>query len=203
MHSNPKARYFDGIADQWDDWQDLDLVAQKLAAGLEDIGVTEEETVLDVGCGTGNLTRALLRRLSPRGRVVALDFSAAMVARAKEKIEDERVVWQVAGAASLPLADGSVDRTICYSVWPHFDDPRLVARELFRVVRAGGAVHVWHLASRHTINEIHASAGEAVRHDVLPPAEETARLLKAQGFVPSAVVDDETRYLVSAVKPAK
>ena len=200
MHSNPKAKCFDGIAGQWDGWHDLDRLARDLARGLDEIGVAEDETVLDVGCGTGNLTRALLRKLSSGGRVVAVDFSAAMVATAREKVVDGRVDWRIADALNLPLADSSVDRAICYSVWPHFDDPRAVARELFRVVREGGGLHVWHLASRQTVNEIHASAGDAVRHDVLRPAEQTARLLEEQGFTPTRIVDDEHRYLVSAVR---
>ena len=201
MPSNPKARYFDGIAGQWDGWHDLDTLAGELAAGLDALGVGADEVVLDVGCGTGNLTRALLRRLSPAGCVIAIDISPVMVATARGKIADARVTWEVADAAHIPLADGAVDRVICFSVWPHFDDPQRVARELFRVLRAGGRVHVWHLASRDTINAIHASAGDAIRGDILPPAADTARLLDAQGFRAAVIADDAQRYLVSAVKP--
>jgi trans-aconitate 2-methyltransferase len=44
-----------------------------------------DETVLDAGCGTGRVTELLLGRL-PRGRVVALDFSAAMLEQAKQRL---------------------------------------------------------------------------------------------------------------------
>jgi len=200
MSTDAKVSFFDSIAGKWDGWEDLDRLAARLAAGLDALGVGPDETVLDVGCGTGNLTRALLARLSDRGRVVAIDFSEAMVARAKQKICDDRVAWNVTDAMRLPLSDEAVDRVICYSVWPHFDDPGAAARELGRVLRARGALHVWHLASREKINEIHASAGAAVSADVLAPAVQTASLLEGCGLSPFAVVDDDSGYLVSALK---
>jgi len=43
------------------------------------MGVNPDETVLDVGCGTGNLTGALLARLSATGRVIAVDISPRMI----------------------------------------------------------------------------------------------------------------------------
>ena len=73
------------------------------------------------------------------------------------------------GRPVLPLPDESCDRVICYSVWPHFDDRAAVAAELGRVLRPGGSLHVWHLGSRARVNAIHASAGEAIRHDVAAP----------------------------------
>jgi ubiquinone/menaquinone biosynthesis C-methylase UbiE len=200
MSANPRSAFFDGIADKWDGWDDLTVLSRALASGLEELGVGVDETVLDVGCGTGNLTRALLERLSSAGVVHALDISARMIEVARGKVADGRVMWHLADARWLPLGDGACDRVICYSVWPHFEDRRAVAAELTRVLRPGGSLHVWHLSSRQRINEIHASAGEAVRRDMLPPATETAELLAGIGLQVSAVVDAADRYLVTAVK---
>jgi ubiquinone/menaquinone biosynthesis C-methylase UbiE len=203
MTENPKTAFFDGIADRWDGWEDLAAMNAKLAAGLEELGVGADETVLDVGCGTGNLTRALLGRLSPAGRVVAVDISPRMIAVARRKVSDPRVAWHAADAARLPLGDASCDRAICCAVWPHFDDRAAAAVELRRVLRPEGRLHVWHLVPRGRVNEIHASAGEAVRRDALAPADETARLLAGLGFAVTAAVDDGLRYLVTAFKAAR
>lgn len=192
-----KQGFFDGIAEQWDGWQAPGL-AEDLEAGLAAMGLAADETVLDIGCGTGNLTRALLRALSPAGRVHAVDIAPRMLAVARGKLADHRVSWLQADAARLPLADGRADRVVCFSVWPHFERPDTVARELGRVLRPGGWLHIWHLASRHEINQIHASAGEAVRNDRLVAAEETALLLESQGLAVQETVDDERRYLVTA-----
>jgi ubiquinone/menaquinone biosynthesis C-methylase UbiE len=201
--TNPRAAFFDGIADKWDGWEDLAVLGRRLADGLETLGVRPAETVLDVGCGTGNLTRALLARLSAAGRVHAIDISARMIEVARGKVADERVAWHEVDARRLPLADASCDRVFCCSVWPHFDDREAVARELKRVLKPGGRVHVWHLIPRQQVNEIHASAGEAVQHDILPPAAETADLLARTGLHVSTAIDADEGYLVTAVKPGQ
>lgn len=203
MTADPRAVFFDGIAEKWDGWEDLARLSQKLADGLAELGVRPDEKVLDVGCGTGNLTRALLAKLSPAGRVVAVDISPRMVEVARSKISDPRVSWHSEDARRLPLADGAVDRVLCYSVWPHFEDRKAVAAELGRVLRPGGSLHVWHLASRHKINEIHAGAGEAIRRDTLPPVRETADLLAAAGFRIATARESDAGYLVTAVKPER
>jgi ubiquinone/menaquinone biosynthesis C-methylase UbiE len=195
-----KAAYFDRIATQWDGWHDADAVGATLAAGLAELGVGADETVLDVGCGTGNLTRALLRALSPAGRVEAVDLSPGMIAEARRKIGDPRVAWHVADVASLPIPDASCDRAICLCLWPHVERRETAALELRRVLKPGGALHIWHTLPRCRVNEIHAAAGESVCDDVLPPAGETAEVLSRCGLQVTEAIDDGERYLVSAVR---
>jgi ubiquinone/menaquinone biosynthesis C-methylase UbiE len=194
---NPRSAHFDAIADLWDGWDDLAALARRLAAGLAALRVGDDEAVVDLGCGTGNLTLALLAALGERGRVAAVDISPRMIQVAAGKVHDGRASFHVADAAELPLLDASCDRIICFSAWPHFPDKHAVARELLRVLRPGGRAHVWHLASRATINNIHANAGEAVRHDVLAPATDTAGCFEAAGFQVEQVVDDDEGYLVT------
>jgi demethylmenaquinone methyltransferase/2-methoxy-6-polyprenyl-1,4-benzoquinol methylase len=197
MGDDPKRAFFDGIAGSWDSWEDMEALDRRLADGLEELGVGPDETVLDVGCGTGNLTRALLARLSPAGRVVAMDISPGMLGVARRKVSDPRVAWLEADVGRLPLADASFDRAICFSVWPHIDDRAPAAAEIGRVLRPGGRLHVWHQIPRERVNEIHATAGDAVSGDVLPPAAETAELISRAGYRITGV-DTAGRYLVSA-----
>jgi len=200
MRASPKAAFFDSIAAEWDRRENLPILMAQLHAGLTELELGPEEKVLDVGCGTGNLTRALLDGLSASGRIVAIDLAPRMIAAARRKVTDGRVAWHVLDARRLPFDDEAFDRVMCYSVWPHFDDPLQVARELGRVLRPGGRMHIWHLISRERVNQIHATAGKAVRHDLLAPAEETARLLASAGFQVAVAIDTLERYLVTVVK---
>ncbi|MBN1781198.1 class I SAM-dependent methyltransferase [bacterium] len=53
-------------------------------------GPQDEFSLVDLGCGTGSLTRAILSRF-PEARVTALDFSAAMIGEARENLKNERI----------------------------------------------------------------------------------------------------------------
>jgi len=60
----------------------MEALAQEV---IERLPLQGDETVLDAGCGSGRVTEALLERV-PRGRVIALDQSASMVAAARERL---------------------------------------------------------------------------------------------------------------------
>ena len=98
----------------------------------------------------------------------------------------------------MPIESGQSDRVICFSVWPHLDDPKNVLAEFYRVLKPGGHLHVWHIDSKETINKVHTEAGHAVSHDLLIPAAELAEMIASCGFEVARVVDDDKKYLVSA-----
>ncbi|MBU1240381.1 class I SAM-dependent methyltransferase [Myxococcota bacterium] len=196
-------RFFDELAPRWDNQEDLVLVRQKLQNGFKEMGVSPHENILDVGCGTGNLTLSVLPLLGEQGRVTAVDISPVMIRMAQEKISDSRVTLMVESSHALPIPSSSFHRIFCLHVWPHLGDYHSHLREFNRLLKEGGVVHVWHLVSRDTINAIHGGAGEGVKHDVLAPAEETAALFMEHGFTVERIIDDEERYLVCARKPGE
>jgi len=102
-------------------------------------GIAPDATVLDVGCGTGRVTEALLD-LVPRGRVLAIDASADMVALARDRLGDRAEVW-CQDVLDLDL-DQPVD-VIFSTATLHWvpDHDRLWSR-LARALRPGGALEV-------------------------------------------------------------
>jgi demethylmenaquinone methyltransferase / 2-methoxy-6-polyprenyl-1,4-benzoquinol methylase len=97
------------------------------------------DRVLDVACGTGLVTRALVRRYGCR--VVGLDQSEQMLARARALTADTPGVEFVRGEAErLPFADGEFDALTFTYLLRYVDDPAATMRELARVVRPGGRV---------------------------------------------------------------
>ena len=97
-------------------------------------------TVLDLGCGTGR--HAL--RLAAAGAVVhALDFSPAMLDRARQKAGAAPVTFQVHDlAAPLPFAAESFDRIVCGLVVDHIADLQNFFGEMRRVCRPAGCAVV-------------------------------------------------------------
>jgi ubiquinone/menaquinone biosynthesis C-methylase UbiE len=197
-----RRRFFDDMAAQWDARVATDAFMARLHAAMDTLGIGGSEAVLDLGCGTGNLTRVLAGRLHDDASIMAVDISTAMLDIARSKLPgDARFRWVQADAQSLPVDDGVLDRVICFSAWPHFSDTAAVAAELYRVLRPGGVLHVLHVDGRDTINRIHANAGAAVEHDVLPPATTLAALLSAAGFAPRLLRDESDHYLVTVARP--
>jgi SAM-dependent methyltransferase len=113
------------------------------AAALADIA--PGETVLDVGCGTANLSLAVLRA-QPAARVTGLDPDAGALRTAARKASRRRVpLTLVQGFADrLPTADGSLDHIVSALALHHVPDEGriLFGREAFRALRPGGTVTI-------------------------------------------------------------
>jgi demethylmenaquinone methyltransferase/2-methoxy-6-polyprenyl-1,4-benzoquinol methylase len=194
------AGYFDQIADIWDSLQNIPALTEAIRRGLMRFRIAPDERVLDIGCGTGNSTSVLLSLLSDKARIDAVDISAAMIARAKAKVNDPRVFWHIPSVNNLPIEDNAADRALCYSVWPHIRDAATAIRELHRVLRPQGTIHIWHTISRAAVNAIHEKLPGPVRHDRLLPAMDVAELLTANGFEITETIDNDEQYLVCGVK---
>jgi ubiquinone/menaquinone biosynthesis C-methylase UbiE len=194
------AEYFNSIASKWDTWENLESLKIQFDNGLKRFGLCPDEHVLDVGCGTGNLTAAILRQLSQAGRITAVDISSRMIEIAQTKVKDLRVRWICDSVEHMATLENKFDRVICYSVWPHLINSGMVAQIVQSILKPGGKVHIWHLKSRDAINKIHAGASEAISNHLLAPASQTAALLEQSGFIIEETQDDESGYLVSARK---
>ena len=192
--------YFDSIADKWDGWQDETAMHPVLRTGLRNFGLRPDETVLDLGCGTGILTRALLAELGPQGRVHAVDIAPNMLEKARRQTSDDRVAFIETHAAALPLENHSIHRVVCYSTWPHITDVSGALTELHRVLRPGGMLHIWHTAGRETINGIHTGAGGPIGDHLLVPVAELATVAKQHGYAIVATEDHDAGYLLTARK---
>lgn len=99
---------------------------------------------LDVGCGTGVLTRMILESAAP-GEIVGVDPSEGFVRFAAARTADSRVRFAVADAADLPFEDGSFEAVVAGLVLNFVADPAAALREMARVTVHGGviAAYVW------------------------------------------------------------
>jgi len=99
---------------------------------------------LDVGCGTGALTAAVLAAAGPAS-VLGVDPSADFIATATAHISDPRARFLAGDAGALPVDDGDFDAVAAGLVLNHVPDPAAAAAEMVRAVRPGGTVgaYVW------------------------------------------------------------
>jgi SAM-dependent methyltransferase len=109
-------------------------------AAIEAAGIPARATVLDLGAGTGKLTRLLLGTFA---RVIAVEPAEAMRGELTRRAPAAEAV---AGTAErIPLADDAVDAVFAAEVFHHFHGARAVA-EIARVLRPAGAlVLLWNL----------------------------------------------------------
>jgi ubiquinone/menaquinone biosynthesis C-methylase UbiE len=107
-----------------------------------DIGPSQH--VLDIGCGTGNLT-LLIKRLHPRTEVVGLDPDRKALERARRKAEERGLGVRLDRGFSdeLPYAEASFDHVFSAFMLHHLalDEKEKTLREARRVLRSGGAFH--------------------------------------------------------------
>jgi len=113
------------------------------------LNVSSGREWLDVGCGTGALTEAILTKAAP-SQVVAVDPSHGFVAHARARIKDGRALFRVGDAQSLAEEEGSFDITVSGLVLNFVPDKEKAICEMHRVTRSSGivAAYVWDYAGK-------------------------------------------------------
>jgi ubiquinone/menaquinone biosynthesis C-methylase UbiE len=133
--SQGSKEYFEGVSGTWDilrkgfygdDVRDAVLAAAR---------ILPESTVLDVGAGTGFLTEGAAKIAR---RVIALDFSEAMMSEARVKLGGRNVEFKIGNVEQIPLPNASVDAVVGNMVLHHCPNPRAAVKEMTRVLVPGG-----------------------------------------------------------------
>lgn len=105
-----------------------------------------DSLILDICCGTGDMTFALMKRAgrnrASRARFVGADFAHPMLVRAGQKFAGLPVAWLEADALNLPLPDASFDLVTSAFGFRNLADYDAGLREIARVLRRGGEVGI-------------------------------------------------------------
>jgi ubiquinone/menaquinone biosynthesis C-methylase UbiE len=121
-------------------------------AYLDALSVPEGGLIVDIGCGTGGITRRIANHF-PQATVVGLDPSAALTRKAGElaaQLAGElaaqlargrpNLSFSVGDGAKLSLKDGCADVSILHTVLSHVPDPAQLIAEASRILRPGGTL---------------------------------------------------------------
>jgi trans-aconitate methyltransferase len=111
------------------------------------LGASRQAEWIDVGCGTGVLTSAILDGCDP-SRVTGIDSAALFLKAAEEQVRDPRVAFRQGDAQAIPLGDAACDVAVSGLVLNFIADQEAALREMVRVARPGGtvALYVWDYA---------------------------------------------------------
>jgi len=125
---NSWANTYDSIENKT---RDLDKVAVRQVLSQFDY-----DTVLELGCGTGKNTAFFVQNAKS---VIGLDFSKAMLAKAKQKIKSEKVQFQYADLTKdWQVEDNSIDLISCSLTLEHISDLDFIFKQGFKKLKQGG-----------------------------------------------------------------
>jgi trans-aconitate 2-methyltransferase len=188
--------------------------AEAVLARLDDIA--PDATVLDVGCGTGRVTEALVA-LVPQGRVLALDASPDMVELARKRLGDRARVW-CEDVLDLAL-DEPVDAIVSTATFHWVTDHDRLWAVVARALRPGGRLEA-QCGGEGNVRAVCESVDAVVRElapelDGWSPwmfagPQETERRLRDAGFAEArcwleerpTCPDDVDAFVRTAILPA-
>jgi malonyl-CoA O-methyltransferase len=138
------------IQNAYNEWSDSYDTNQNLTRDLDStvtrslLGALRFDSILETGCGTGKNT-VFLAEIGKQ--VHALDFSAGMILKAREKVKAENVRFETADLTKgWPCQNASYDLILCALVLEHIKDLSHIFSEASRALRPGG---------KFLINELH------------------------------------------------
>jgi SAM-dependent methyltransferase len=162
---------------------------------LADAALPHGSRVLEVGCGTGAVTR-IVARWPGVTAAVGVDPSPVFVARARELSCDlPSLSFEIADGRSLPFAAGSFDGVIFHTTLCHVPEPQSVIAEAIRVLRPGGCAAIFEgdyataTVAKHAGDPLEACVDSFRKNFVHDPwlARRLPALVRALGLEPHAV----------------
>lgn len=190
--------FFDHHAHTWDhDTGNQSNIIHRLNHMKETLGIHAGLRILEIGCGTGSITKWLAQCAGPN-HVLAVDFSSTMLEKAKAKGIPARFLQL--DICQQPPPEGEFDIALCFQVFPHFRDQAIALKNIASSLRFQGRLVVLHFVGSEQINAFHKKVGGAVGTDLLPSHEAWPSLLMNAGLEMQSLEDREDLFFLSAIR---
>lgn len=161
--------------------------------------IKEGYKVLDVGCGTGIIDKALIEKVGEKGFVKAIDISNGMIEVAKNKLNYPNLVFEVNNIENIEDNNEYYDTIICNNVFPHFVNVDKVLTNSYRILKNNGYFIVSHLKGRNFVNNIHKNT-DNFQEDRVPVPHKWINIFKEYGFKEILSLDEENFYIIIMTK---
>jgi len=170
------------------------------ATVIEALSIHSDDSIADIGAGTGYFSLPLAQAAGPSGLVYAVDCQAEMLSRLELKlvtgdISNIRVIH--AGADSTELPNASCNLVFMANVWHEFEDRSAVLLEAKRILKAMVRIAVldWR-------PDVQSQPGPALNHRL--SASDAANCLQSAGFLELKCSNvGEYSWLVQGVMPGE
>ena len=166
MSESQVAKFFDGLAENWDNGNSLPPLSL-----IELTGIKEGDKVLDVACGTGVIT-PLLYSLCKKP-VLGIDISQKMIEKAKENHKGEEGVSFLCQDFCEFDGKEEYDLVVVYNAFPHFLDVEAFKKALQKTLKIGGKAAILHSLSRKQLEKHHDGLGPKISRDLVDPEQES------------------------------
>jgi len=139
-------KYFAAVANRWDKMRE-DFFDETVADSiLKASDVKPGNTIVDVGCGTGFLTRQAALQTQGKGRIIGVDLSPSMLETARDNLAKLRLLDTVelrtGDAENIPVQDGFADAVVGNMILHHCPRPKRAISEMTRILKNGGRIAV-------------------------------------------------------------
>ena len=197
MNKQDVISFFDRLAPSWDEGMVHD--DRKIGIILDNAGVKEGCSVLDVACGTGVLIPDYMKR--GVSHVAAIDFSSEMIRIARTKFTgftDSGKLELICDDVEDYSPDTRFDSILVYNAFPHFPDGERLVAHLSSLLAPGGTLSIAHGMSREALARHHSGPASKVSVGLMT-ADELAAIFAKYTEV-TTVISNEEMYQVAGRK---
>lgn len=112
---------------------------------LKEIGIKENDIVLDFGCGEGHYTIPTAKVVGKNGRVYALDKDRQALERLKQIAGEEKLenIEIIQAETKIPLEDDFLDVVLCYDVIHYEKNREKIYKEVYRALKKDGLFSIY------------------------------------------------------------
>jgi SAM-dependent methyltransferase len=196
--SDPRIEFFDQHAATWDTDGPSPAETLRRLGELEPLlALAPGQDVLEVGCGTGQVTAWLVERVRP-GEVTAIDFSLAMLERARAR--GVQAEFRRRDVCCEDVGEAAYDVVFCMHSYPHFRDQAGAVRIMARALKPGGRLIILHLDGWELVNLFHQQVGGVIAGDLIPPPPVLRGAIEGAGLAVEELIARENLFYLAARK---
>lgn len=194
-----RKHFFNIHADTWDNNANPHKEKRITELLLPLLQLKENDTIIDIGSGTGILVPYLRKLIKNDKNITELDFSKCMINKAKEKFGNE-INYIVSSVEKTNIKDYSFSKAVIFNSFPHFENKQKALSEIFRILKNNAIILLAHSDSKKAVNDRHKEIGGVIADDVFQSNIDMISMFEKAGFKKIEITDNNDVFYIKAIK---